>query len=304
MNDHPSIVTLPQAIWSFSGAKPEWRESYDTWACREIKRVLARGRNEPLQTDVLGLVPYRPELLMQIGPSVLSHPALREKILAHPVCALSLLIGFYEDTADTLEPCLDGSGECVYHLLRWVTESGRTLRRPESFYRRVLTVDSYWGFLHAKQTNNASLLSDVIAWCADERHNYAAAAAFFLLRHPEEQVAPYRDVLAAHPFYAYLSLPRLSLRGFTILPEHIGPVPKWACHFAWSAFPGRRDEFIALAAADPAWMIELASGLGWLAQPAKLPSISQTIATHGNGHPLQRPAMRFLVDVKQAGHPP
>lgn len=304
MNDHPPAISLPRTMWNHSGELPEWRRTYDTWAVNEIKRVIAQGRKEPLQPDVLGLIAYRPELLLRIGPPALTLPDLYAVVCAHPACALALLMGFYDATAGRLEKFLHGSGEAIFQLMRWAAATGRTLRQPESFYRHTLITDCYWGFLHAKQTRNESLLADLLTWCADERHRYAAAAAYFLLRHPTEPVASYRMLLAANPFYAYLALPRLSLRGFSVRSEEIGPVPRWACHFALSAFSGQRDDFVHLTETDPAWWLELASGLGWLTQPAKLPSISQTIANRAAGHALQRPAMRFLVDVKQTGRPP
>lgn len=304
MNDHPPAISLPRTMWSHPGEAPEWRRTYDAWAVNEIKRVLAQDRGEPLQPDVLGLIPYRPELLLRIGPSALKLRDLHEVIVAHPACALALLMGFYDATADRLEKFLHGSGEAVFQLVRWAAATGRTLRRPESFYRHTLTTDCYWGFLHAKQTRNESLLAEVLTWCADERHRYAAATAYFLLQHPTEPLAPYRELLAANPFYAYLALPRLSLRGFSVRAEEIGSAPKWACHFALSAFTGQRDDFISLTETDPAWLLELAAGLGWLTQPTKLPGLSQAISNRAAGHPLQRPAMRFLVDVKQTGRPP
>lgn len=298
MTTHPPIISLPQTMWRRIPAADGWQGSYETWVVNELERALALGRKSSIQRDVLGLLPYRPDLLTRIGPRALEHDELRALIQAHPACALALVIAFYEETAGALERLLEGSGECIYHLLKWAAETGCTLREPESFYRRTLTIDSYWGVLHAKRTGNASLVTDILAWAADERHNYAAAAAYFLFNHPQEPIAPYRDVLLANPFYAYLALPRLSLRGFAVAPDDIGPVPKWACHFAWSAFSTRQDEFIALASSDPAWTVEIAAGLGWLTQPNKLVQIGEVIAQRGNGHPLQRPAMRFLLDLK------
>lgn len=303
MNDHPPVISLPRTMWSHPGEAPEWRRTYDTWAVNEIKRVIAQGRKEPLQPDVLGLIPYRPELLLRIGPPALTLPDLHDVIIAHPACALALLMGFYDATAEQLEKFLYGSGEAVFQLMCWSAETGRTLRQSEGFYRQTLITDCYWGFLHAKQTRNESLLAELLIWCADERQRYAAAAAYFLLRHPAEPIGPYRELLAANPFYAYLALPRLSLRGFSVRAEEIGSAPKWACHFALSAFTGQRDDFIPLAETDPAWLLELAAGLGWLTQPKKLPGLSQIIANRAAGHALQRPAMRFLVDVKQTGRP-
>ena len=200
---------------------------------------------------------------------------------------------------DLLEPYLNGSGECIYHLLKWAEETSLPLRQPEGFYRQILVRDSYWGFLHARRTANASLALELTTWSGDESRNYAAAAAYFLLRHPAEPVAPYRDLLIANPFYAYLALPRLSLRGFTVAPEDIGILPKWACHFGWSAFSTRQDDFVPLAASDPAWLVELAAARGWLAQSAKLAEVWQMISGSGSGHPLQRAAAQFLVDAKR-----
>jgi len=296
---HPPVVTLPESLWHYCGRDSDWKEKYDAWAVAAIRRAIVIGNDAPIQKDVLGLMPYRPDLLAEIGPPAFAHAALRDILFSYPLCALALLMGFYDETAEILEPYLDGSGECVFHLLKWAEETGRSLRQTEGFYRKILVRDSYWGFLHARRTVNASLLVELTSWCEDERRNFTAAAAYFLLRHPAEAVAPYRELLLANPFYAYLVLPRLSLRSFAVAPEDIGMLPRWACHFGWSAFSTRRDEFIPLAASDPAWLVELAAGLGWLAQPTKLTELGQMISGSGSGHPLQQPAMQFLVDAKR-----
>ena len=300
MTNHPAIVSLPQTLWNFAwtSGEPCWKDKYDAWVLGELHRALAKGPDSAIAQDVLGFIPYRPDLLVAVGPASLRHPALRGAIAAHPACALALLLSSYDETADELEPYLDGSGECVYHLLHWAAQNGRPLRQPEAYYRRILIYDSFWGLRHARETGNPSLMADILAWCSDERHNYAAAAAYHLLQHVAEPVAPYRDVLTSGPFYAYLALPRLCLRGFSVEPEDIGGVPKWACHFALSAFATRQDDFISAVGPDPAWTIELASGRGWLIQPMKLMQAGQMVSASGTGHPLQRPAMRYLLDVK------
>ncbi len=299
MTTHPPFISLPQAIWRRTPAAAEWQHGYETWAVNEIQRALALGSKSQIQPDVLGLLPYRPDLLVRVGPGVLEHEQLRALIQAHPACALALVIAFFEESAASLVRFLEGSGECIYHLLKWAEETGQPLPEPESLYRRTLIIDAYWGMQHAKRTGNASLVTDILACAADERRNYSAAAAYFLLQHPQEPVAPYRDVLIANTFYAYLALPRLSLRGFAVAPEDVGPVPKWACHFACSHFSTRKEELIELTSSDPAWTIELANGLGWLTQPNKLAQIGETIGRAATGHALQRPAMRFLLDLKQ-----
>lgn len=300
MTTHPPIISLPQVIWRRTPAAAEWQKSYESWAVNEIHRALALGPKSQVQPDVLGLLPYRPDLLPRLGPGILEHEQLHALIQAEPACALALVIAFFEETAESLVRFLEGSGECIYHLLKWAEETGHTLREPESIFRGTLIADSYWGVQHAKRTGNASLVTEILAWAADERRNFSAAAAYFLFNHPQEPIAPYRDVLLANPFYAYLALPRLSLRGLVIAPEDLGLAPKWACHFAWSPFSTRQDEFIARTSSDPAWTVELAANLGWLTQPNKLAQVGETIARATNGHALQRPAMRFLLDLKQA----
>lgn len=300
MTNHPAILSLPQALWSFAwtAVDPCWKEKYDAWAIQELHRALALGPDSQVAPDVLGLVPYRPDLLITVGASALGHSALRTLIAAHPPCVLALLLSQYEVTAAKLEPYLNGSGESVYHLLRWATERRQSLQQPESYYRQILITDSFWGLRYAKETRNPSLLQDILDWCSDERRNYAAAAAYHLLQHAEESVTPYRDVLLSGPFYAYLALPRLSLRGFSVEPEDIGGDPKWACQFALSDFASRRDDFLAAVAPDPGWTVELAAGSGWLLQPTKLMQAGHMVSVSGTGHPLQRPAMRYLLDVK------
>jgi len=69
MTNHPAIVSLPQALWSFAwtAGEPCWKDKYDAWAIQEIHRALARGPNSQIAKDVLGLVPYRPDLLIANG---------------------------------------------------------------------------------------------------------------------------------------------------------------------------------------------------------------------------------------------
>jgi hypothetical protein len=299
MSRHPAILSLPQSLWQWAGEPPAWKMQFDHWAVEKLSEAVVFPEHFALEPDALGLIPYRPDLLAEIGPTVLSHPTLRKLVFGHPRCALALLLSFYAELADLLEPYLEGSGECVFHLLRWAEKTQCRLRRPEGFYRQILIRDSYWGFLHAKRTTNASLVQELACWCADSRHEYAAGAAYFLLQHPAEPVAPYRSVLLGDPFYAYLALPRLSLRGFSVAPEDIGCVPKWACHFAWSDFSTRDEEFIPQVQSDPAWLIELASELGWLSNPLRLRELGGLITNAGNGHPLQRAALQWLIDMKK-----
>lgn len=277
-------------------AAPVWKKAHDDWAVASIQAGL-RTSGCPIEKRALGLLPYRPDLLGRIGPAALRHGELRAVLRSSPACALALVAGFYEETAEALEPTLEGSGESIYHLLHWAAKHGRALRQPESFYRRTLIQDSYWGLRHAHRTQNASLLADVTAWCADERFNYAAAAAFFLIRNPREPLAPYRDVLTSNPFYAYLSLPRLSSRGFSVEPEDIGKQPKWACHFALSALASRPDEFVPGVAGDPGWLIELAVGRGWLDQTSQQKDARRLIAPLEDQHPLWHPVRCFLDEA-------
>lgn len=299
MSRHPAVVSVPQTLWQSNGSPSPWKAEFDRWAMTEILQALALPEKRPIEPDVLGLIPYRPDLLLEIGPAALGHPALRDVICGHPRCSLALLLSHYEELADRLEPYLEGSGECVFHLLKWAEETRCVLRREEPFYRRILVRDSYWGFLQAKRTANASLLADVAVWCSDARHEYAAAASYFLLTHPAEPVGPYRKVLLGDPFYAYLVLPRLSLRGFAVSAEDIGVNPKWACHFAWSEFSTRKDEFVTLTHSDPGWLVELAAELGWLDSPLRLDQLGKLVTNAGIGHPLQRPAMQCLIDAKK-----
>lgn len=300
MSRHPAVLSLPQSLWQWAGEAPDWKLQFDHWAVEKLSEAVVFPEQFTIDADALGLIPYRPDLLAEIGPAVLTHPALRKVVFGHPRCALALLMSFYAELADSLEPYLEGSGECAYHLLRWAEKTKCALRRPERFYRQILVRDSFWGFLHAKRTGNASLVEELTCWCADSRHDYAAAAAYFLLQHPTEPVAGYRSVLLGDPFYAYLALPRLSLRGFSIAPEDIGTAPKWACHFAWSDFSTRPEDFVPSVHSDPAWLVELASELGWLGNSSRLRELSSLITNAGMGHPLQRPALQWLIDLKKS----
>ena len=255
-----------------------------------------------MESRALGLLPYRPDLLRRIGPAASHHSALRNVLLTSPACAVALLTGFYDETAPWVEASLAGSGESIFHLLQWASRHGRALRQPESFYRQSLITDSYWGLRQAHRTRDIGLFADVTAWCGDQRRDHAAAAAFFLVRRPREPVAPYREVLLSNPFYAYLCLPRLAPRGFSVTPEDIGNHPKWACHFALSKAVARPDRFMAMAASDPGWAVELAAARGWLAVPERRKELGQIIAAGDEDHPLRIPALRYLHEAAQP-HP-
>ena len=297
MSVHPPIWNRPKALWrqARGAIQPGWRKACDDWAVGEIRAGLRAGER-PIDGRATGLLPYRPDLLQRVGPAALRHPELRAILRAHPACALALITGFYEEAAPSLEPALAGSGEAVFSLLQWAGGHGRTLRQPEGFYRQTLVMDSYWGLRHAQRTRDAGLFADISAWCGDERRNYAAAAALFLIRHPREPVAPYREVVLANPFYAYVSLPRLASRGLKVGPEHVDRA-KWACHFALSGLAARPDEFVPLVEDDPGWLIELAAGRGWLGAPGRRREILERIAAGPPRHPLRQPALCFLEEM-------
>lgn len=240
------------------------------------------------------LARYRPDLLAQVGPAAWREPALRAAIVRHPACATALLCRHYEATAAEIEPGLAGSGEAVFHLLNWADLHRQRLRQPAPFYRQTLVQDSYWGVRLARQRRDPRLLGEVTSWCADAKRDYAAAAAVFLMRHPREAVGPFREILVSNPFYAYWSLPRLYPRGFTVRPEEVRSDPKWSCHFALSCFSPEPRAFEAAVATDPAWLIELAAGRGWLGDPGKVRALRRLLAAKAVDHPLLDPAMGFL----------
>jgi len=291
---HPPIWSRPRALWGGTGAPAPagWKKALDDWVICAIRAGM-KSDGASIDRRALDLLPYRPDLFTRIGPAALRHPELLATLRTHPSCALALVTGFYDEAAGALEPSLAGSGESIYHLLHWSARHGRALRQPEAFYRRTLVVDSYWGHRHALRTQNSSLLSEVATWCADERRLYASAAAFFLIDHPREPLSPYRDVLLANPFYAYLSLPRLAARGLAVTAKDIRQ-PKWACHFALSGLAARPHEFVPGVVPDPGWVIELAAGRGWLDQAEKRKDTLRLIAAGPEGHPLRRPALCFL----------
>jgi hypothetical protein len=290
VSPHPPILSRPRALWRLSpaAARPGWREICEAQILRAGAAV---GPDRGRAAQLFG---YRPDLLAQIGPAAWRQPALRAAILRHPACAVALLCRDYEATAAEIEPSLRGSGEAVFHLLGWAGRQRTPLRQPESFYRRILVQDSYWGIRQARQTRDARLLGEVAAWSADERHRYAAAAAVFLMRHPREPVEPYREILVSNPLYAYWSLPRLHPRGFTVRPEELRTDPKWSCHFALSCFSREPRAFEAAVATDPAWLIELAAARGWLSDPGKIRGLRRLLAAKARDHPLLDPAMGFL----------
>lgn len=291
---HPPVCPRPRILWKSTGpaGEPDWKKIHDDQAVAAVQAGI-RGC-EPIPIPTLALLPYRPDLFLRIGPAALKHPELRATLFSHPACALTLVAGFYDETAPVLEPSLAGSGESIYHLLHWASLHGRKLGQPEGFYRETLIKDSYWGHRHARRTQNESLLADLAAWSGDERRNYAGAAAYFLMGRPGEPIGPYNDVLLSDPFYSYLALPRLAGRGFAVTPEAIGDDPKWSCHFALSRHSGRADDFLRAAANDPGWLVELAAGRGWLGDPAKRREILGILTGRADGHPLRGPARRFL----------
>ena len=288
---HPPVLARPRELWR--GQTAGWKDEFDGRMIEEIRGRLRTG-DPSISKQTLGVLPYRPDLFRRIGPAALNHPALRSVLFAHPPCALTLVTSFYDETAPALEPTLAGCGESVYALLRWASLRGKKLLQPESFYRRALVTDGYWGLKHAQRTGNQSLLADVKAWCGDERRNYSAAAALFLIRNPSERPARYRDVVLSNSFYAYVSLPHLAGRGLSVSPEDIGTQPKWAWHFAQSALVRQPDEFIPMAAKDPGWAVELAAARGWLAHPAGIRNAAALVQNADPDHPLREPALRFL----------
>jgi hypothetical protein len=139
-------------------------------------------------------------------------------------------------------------------------------------------------------------------WCGDERRNYAAAAALFLIRNPSERPARYWDIVLSNSFYAYVSLPHLAGRGLSVSREDIGDQPKWAWHFAQSRFVKQADKFIPSAVQDPGWVVELAVARGWLAHSTGLRNTAGLLKAADADHPLFDPAARFLDSIEHP-HP-
>ncbi len=293
----PPPLTRPVALWrDLEGGRPaRWKSAVDGWAVGAIHSGL-RTPQSPIDRRALELLTYRPDLLTRIGPAALRHPQLRTALRIDPACALCLTTGFYDETAPMLESGLAGSGESVYRLLRWAARHGRALRQPEGFYRQTLRVDTYWGARHALRTRDFGLFREIAEWSADERRDYASAAAFFLAHNPREPVLPYREVLLTNPFYAYVALPRLAARGLSVGPEDIGQ-PKWACHFALSGLAGKPERFLPAIARDPGWLIEFATARGWLGRPDLRRQVAHSVLSARDGHPLQEPALLFLEEA-------
>jgi hypothetical protein len=292
---HPNVLARPRELWR--GRAAGWKDEFDARVIGEIRNRLQNG-DSSISRQALGVLPYRPDLFRRIGPAALRHPALRSVLFAHPPCALALITSFYEETAPVLEPSLAGCGESIYTLLHWASLRGKKLLQPEGFYRRALVTDGYWGLKHARRTGNQSLLADVKAWCGDERHNYAAAAALFLIRNPSERSSRYWDIVLSNSFYAYVSLPHLARRGLYVSPGNVGEQPKWAWHFAQSEFVKQPGEFIPSAAQDPGWAIEIAAARGWLTHPSGFRYAAGLLKVADPDHPLHEPAARFLDSLE------
>jgi len=94
MTHHPPVVTLPETLWHFGGWDSAWKDEYDAWAIADICRAVLTGNNAPIQPEILGLIPYLPDLLAEIGPSALTHVALRDILftyrLVHPFSSLGI----------------------------------------------------------------------------------------------------------------------------------------------------------------------------------------------------------------------
>lgn len=239
MSPHPPVRARPQAVWRGGGATAV----------------------DPADARVL---PYRPDWYAKLGARALGDPALKAVAFRHPACAVALLMSDFAGTRRILEPALVGSGEAAYHALSWAEGIGGDAASLSASLRPTLIRDGYWGFRHARRTGDAALLGEIEAWCGDERGRYAAAAALHLMRHPRESVLPYRELIASHPFYAYLALPRLHPRGLSIAAADIGSDPKWAWHFALSRFTADPNGFAAAILRDPGWALEYAAARGEL----------------------------------------
>ncbi len=293
VSTHPPIFPRPTALWHPTAEGPApWKKAHDQRVLTHLQSKL-HSPQDRIDSGILGLLPYRPDLVRHLGPAALDHAELRTVVLSHPACGLGLLSGHYEATADTIEPSLAGSGEAVYRLLEWSAHNGQALRQPASFYRQSLVADSYWGLLHARRTRDAALAAEIYSRCDDERHRHAAAAAYFLVRHPREPVAPFREVLLSQPFYAYCALPPLKPRGFMVEAKDMREA-RWAYHFASSPYTSRPNEFLPQVEEDPGWAIELATARGWMGHAAKLGKTLRMVADRPE-HPLQGPALQFLA---------
>lgn len=264
MSPHPAVRSRPAALW--------------------------KTAPEPDPGDP-AVLPYRPDVFARLGPEAVADPRLLAIAYRHPACALALLMAHPERTRAALEPALCGSGEAVYHYLTWAAGRGLSERAD---HRATLVRDGYWGFRHARRTGDVRLLAEVETWCGDEKRRYGAAAALHLMRHPHEAVAPYRELIAAHPFYAYLALPRLHPRGFEVQARDIGSDAKWAWHFALSRFTRDPREFEPAVFADPAWGLEYAAARGWLSNPRERERFAARLEAAAGGHPLWPAAARCL----------
>ncbi len=268
MSPHPPIRNRPTALW--------------------------RGAASANPRDP-ALLPYRPDWFARLGAAALADPALRTIAFRQPACALALLTTDPERTRARLEPALVGSGEAVFHYLAWSDARGLPTEPMLPAFRATLLYDGYWGYRHARRTGDTRLLAEVESWCADEKRRFGSAAALHLMRHPQEAVRPYRDLIAAHPFYAYLALPRLHPRGLRVRPADIGRDAKWAWHFALSRFSPEPAAFLPAILGDPGWAVEYATVHGWLSTPQQRVAWASRLSVTAAGHPLLPVATDFLT---------
>ena len=269
MLPHPPVLRRPVAIWRGTSAA-------DSAARRHS-----------------ALYPLRPDWFAEaVGGGPLS-AADRRMAFAQPLCAAALLERDYPVYAADLEPALQGDGESVTHLLNRALEAGTPLYRPAGFYRRILREDPYWGQRFAQRARDPALTAEIMGWSEDHRHVSSAAAAWFLIHRPREPVGPYAELIRANPFYAYIALPHLHPRGFTVGAAD-APTARSAFHFSRSVFARDGGNYADRIQSDPAWHVESLGGSGQPLESGEAERVMDGLRERHAQHPLLDRALQAV----------
>ena len=261
MDPHPAVTDQPKSFWDVSDPNDS-----SLW------------RNPAVH-------PYRPDWFAHATDAAPAGSLACSIAYAHPLCALALLRKDYVRMAAAIEPALYFSGDCTSRFLGWARQNHVVPREDPKFYHQILIESGHWGYEYAKVNDEVRLAGQVGEWCADHRHDSAAAAAVFLVRHPREPIEPHHERLRVEPATSYWALPQLYSRGFRLGAGDTQD-PKWAYHLALSKFSGQNGNYLPALSRDPVWLVGyLLARDGKIESKVARETQAQLRAEHPN-HPL------------------